>query len=174
MKKAFLHTSLRREIPTPFSTIETADALQKLGATVDRGDADWMPFKFQGEDYRIEGIIERWAGTESRIRLEGEVTLPLHNATLRSRLIIATVLISVIAAVAFVTPISMKVFGTDGMFTFINSHLFVALLVAIAVCIPIVKFLSHDPLAQRRWNAQQGLGNFAEKVAQLSENNQNF
>ena len=167
MKKAFLHTRLQNQITTPLTTFEAAHALQQLGANIDRRDSDWMPFEINGEDYRVEGVIERWAGTESRIRYEGEITLIQPNETLRNRLTIAAVVIIVILCITCVTPLSIRVFGTEGTFTFINIHLLFAVIVAIIVSIPIVYLIRRDPQAQRRWEAQQRLGEFAESVKQM-------
>ena len=167
MKKAFLHTHLQKQIATSLSTFEAAHALQQFGANVDRRDSDWMPFEVYGEDYRVEGVIERWAGTESRIRYEGEITLVQPNEILRNWLTVAAVVMIVILCITFVTPLSIRVFGTEGMFTFINIHLLFALIVAIMVSSPTVYLIKRDPQAQRRWEAQQRLGQFRESLEQV-------
>jgi hypothetical protein len=167
MRKTFLRTRIQKQIPSPLTTSQAADVLQKLGATVDRQDSDWMPFELNGEDYRVEGIVERWAGTESRIRYEGEITLATPNDTLRNRLTVAAVVLIVLGSVAYITPLSMRIFGTDGAFIYINIHIFFALVAAVIISIPIVYLIMRDPQAQRRWDAQQRLGQLFENLEQI-------
>jgi hypothetical protein len=170
MKKPFLHSRIHKQLELGINTDEAAEALRKLGAVVDSSDVDAMPFVIEAEDYHIEGLIQRWEGTESRIRFEGELTLAPFNQTLRTRIVAVSAVFVVLAAFFFIIPWSIDFFGAEGFFKLYVAHFFVAAVIVIPLIAGIFRLASYDPLAKRRWDAQQALGEFAGAVQKMQDN----
>lgn len=164
MTPKFLKATSRGQIITDLADDIVAKNLQTYGAQVTHISSDDMTFIIGDSDYQITGSIERWEGTGARIRYDGKILIEPFDSTMRNRLSILVVITIVIASMWFIAPLSVSLFGTNGFFTYYNSHMFIALCVAIPIAWGAVKLINHDRKAKRRWVAQQKLGEKTELI----------
>lgn len=86
MQKPYLHSTLRRTVETPLTVDAVLDALEALQSpqmqvVIDPSNAEYPYFEIivlqnHTEELLFSGIVERWQGTEARVRFEGEVLIP--------------------------------------------------------------------------------------------------
>lgn len=167
MASAFLKSRIRGQVIVEFGVDHTIDKLEKLGASVNRSDSERQNFVIGDTDYNISGQLDRWEGTNTRIRYNGEIKLKPFDSALRSKVSIATTLIAIILSVIVGVPLSIEIFGTESIFTYYNTHFAVAILVGVAIVTPFLIFINRDPQSQRRWLAQQKLGKKLEEIRDL-------
>ncbi len=167
MASAFLKSRINGQVIIEYGVDHTAHKLRKLGATVSGEDSDQLTFVIDDRHYLISGQLERWEGTNTRIRYKGEIKFEPFDSALRSRISIVVTLIAIILSVVVGVPLSIAIFGANGIYTYYNTHFAIAFLIGGAIVTPILIFLNRDPQAQQRWYAQQKLGKKIEKIKDI-------
>ncbi|GAB5489883.1 MAG: hypothetical protein Phog2KO_00980 [Phototrophicaceae bacterium] len=169
MTSAYLKSRIRGQVVVEFGTDYTIDKLNQLGASISGEDSEPQNFVIGDSDYHISGQLDRWEGTNTRIRYSGNIKFEPFNSDLRTKVSVVILFIAIILSVIIGVPLSIQIFGTDGIFTFYNTHYVVAFLVGGAILIPLLIFINRDPQSQGRWRAQQKLGEMIEKIKVLGD-----
>lgn len=167
MPSAFLKTHARGKVISDLSPDEIVSRLQSFDYIVVDVDSEHPSFTYDDDDYTVKGHLERWEGTGTRLHYDGKITIKPFDPTPRIWISIILALLIIIGSVAFLGPLSVQIFGTEGFFTFYNSHIFIVLLFAITIVAPLVYIINRDPNSERRWNAQQRLGAMTQSIEQL-------
>lgn len=170
MPDAILHTNLHQAMDTVLAPEQVAEILQSMPLAIKLGDYDGdnLPFQADDGDVEIDGVIQRWHGTESRIVINSEVDIPQIPNVLRYA-VIASFVVLVLGILWYMGNFIVQIDcgeATNGLATAcaeptVSTNWFVLLLMAIIMIAGIagVFYLQNaDPYASRRWNAQQKMG----------------
>ena len=150
-----------------FAPEQVAEVLKTMSLHFTFGDYDGdnITFQHQGERIYVDGIIQRWQGTEAHIEVVAEVNQALLSNRRRNSLI------GVITAVGGgLTYIIINLFRTvecarmldDICYEYVGFSewdlilMFIGLWIIVAVVIWLIS--KYDPKVKQRWQAQQELG----------------
>lgn len=146
---------------------QVATILRKmpLNFTFSEYDGDNIAFQFDSERIAIDGIIQRWQGTEAHIEMVAEVKASVFSNTQRNRLIGLIIAVAGILSVVLISlfrTVECARMVADVCYDYVRfsewdlTFLFILLWLFVAVLIWLIT--TYDPKLNQRWQAQQELG----------------
>ncbi|GAB5492947.1 MAG: hypothetical protein Phog2KO_31620 [Phototrophicaceae bacterium] len=150
------------------SIIET----MPLNISILESDSDRITFQHHTEDMLVDGIIQRWQGTESHIEIVAELSQALLSNTRRNVIITVSILIasmiSIILIYLFtkVTCTDLGVTGACYAYDGLSYWEIISLLVIIwgIVGAGLWFLIKRDTKIAKRWQAQQKLGVIVKQI----------
>ena len=146
-----------------------------------KSDSDSITFQHQTEDILVDGIIQRWQGTESHIEIVAELSQALLSNTRRNTIISFMLsmasLVSIVLIYLFtrVTCTDLGVTGACYAYEGLSYWEIVSLLTIIWLIVGGASWwlIKRDPKIAKRWQVQQRLGivadDFFEHIRQQEE-----
>ncbi len=150
-----------------FAPEQVAEVLKKmpLNFTFGEYDGDNIIFQHQGERIAIDGIIQRWQGTEAHIEMVAEVKQSLLSNKRRNSLIGLVVGVAGILSYALINlfrnlTCQRVLFNKCVEYTGFSEWDITLMLFGLWIIVAMVIWLisKYDPKLKQRWQAQQELG----------------
>ena len=179
MSKAILHTEISREIDSPFAPEIVAAHLksQDLALEIGTYDGDDVPFVYRTERIHLKGVVRRWQGTETRIKLVGKVLVPTFPEAL-TYVLIGMVFLVVIGISFFVINdganviyrwltncVQVPCLNDYNRLAIIRLGTLTVMMTSWIMSIFIsIWLLGYDPYAKQRWRTQQELGQTVDTI----------
>lgn len=182
MNKPLLHTQVRDHFEIALPPYVVAERLQRLTPpdmviTLGNLDDDDIPFEITrtigGQtEIHMEGVLQRWQGTDTHIRLRGEVDVPAPSQALQHMLVLSVILVMSIVywRVIGVNRLTMSV--TDGGITSGYAALGVGGLWLAAVILTgwlAYWLIVRDTASGRRWQVQQEMNTLLMQIRALKD-----
>lgn len=145
--------------------------MMPLNFTFGEYDGDNITFQYDGERIAIDGIIQRWQGTEAHIEMVAEVKASVFSDTQRNLLI--GFIIAVAGVLSFVLILSFRAVECARMVADICHEyvrfsewdlMFLFFLLWLFVAVVIWLISKYDPKLKQRWQAQQELGTITDMI----------
>lgn len=164
---AILHTDIHREMDSRFAPEQVAEILKTMPIAFSFSEYDGNKITFQhlGKRILVDGIIQRWQGTEAHIELVAEVNQSLLTNRRRNTLIglilgvagiLSYILIDEFRNLECVRTINDNCYEYMGFSEWDMTIMFFGLWFFVVIVIWLLhKF---DPKLKKRWQAQQELG----------------
>lgn len=184
MSKPLLHTQVRDVLDIPMPPHIVAQRLQALlppTMSLELGDLEGDDIEFTAirtndinqQEIRITGVMQRWQGTDTRLRLHAVVDVPAPSQNLQHALVVLVIIVMSIIYGRFIGIQSLISDLTEG---FMSAYAILGVFGLWLILVIITGWISYwlivrDTASERRWHVQQELNGVLNRIRALARQN---